>query len=51
MELTRAAAEEAVKQAHECNPGPWADHSRYVAQACYNIAERCPHMDQEKAYI
>ena len=39
MELTRA------------NPGPWADHVRYVAQACRNIAERCPHLDAETAYL
>ena len=40
-----------LEQAHEANPGPWADHSRYVAQACYLIAQHCPNLDAEKAYL
>lgn len=48
---TRFAAEEALRQAHESNPGPWADHSRYVASACERIAMHCPHLDADKAYI
>ena len=51
MKLTLRAAEEALVQAHEANPGPWADHSRHVALACCNIAQRCPHLDGETAYI
>lgn len=51
MDLTLAAAEAAIKNAEISNPGPWADHARNVAQACRNIAARCPHLDPETAYI
>lgn len=51
MELTRAIAEEALKEAEHANPGPWAYHSRYVAMACRNIACRCPGLDGDLAYI
>ena len=51
MELTLAAAEAALKAAELSNPGPWADHARFVALACRNIAERCPHLDGETACI
>ena len=48
---TRETAEQCLKNAHASNPGPWADHSRFVALACRNIASRCPHLDEEEAYI
>lgn len=51
MLLTKENAENALQDAHRANPGPWADHSRYVALACRNIARRCPHMDEELAYL
>ena len=51
MLLTRTIAEKALEDAHNANPGPWADHSRYVALACENIAKRCSHLDAEDAYI
>ena len=51
MLLTRTIAEQALEYAHEQNPGPWADHARYVAQACEHIAKRCPHLDNDDAYI
>lgn len=51
MELTREIAERCLIEAHASNPGPWADHARYVAKACENIARRCPGMDSEKAYL
>ena len=51
MLLTRHIAEKSLEYAYENNPGPWADHSRYVAQACENIAKRCPHLDNDDAYI
>ncbi len=51
MLLTRTIAEKALEEAHTANPGPWADHSRYVALACQNIASRCPHLDADDAYI
>ena len=49
MLLNRSVAERALEQAYKSNPGPWADHARYVALACQNIANRCPHLDGEKA--
>ena len=51
MLLTRQIAERALAEAHESNPGPWVDHSRYVAMACRNIARHCPHLEEENAYI
>ncbi len=51
MELTREAAESALKEAIVRNPGAWAEHSRYVARACERIAARCPHLDADTAYI
>lgn len=51
MLLTRHIAHNALDYARKRNPGPWSDHSRYVAQACENIAERCPHIDADDAYI
>ena len=51
MEFDRRHAEAALTEAHASNPGPWADHSRYVAQACQRIAERCPGLDSELAYL
>lgn len=51
MLLTRYTAQRALEEAHAANPGPWADHSRYVALACQNIACRCPHLDMDEAYL
>ena len=51
MLLTRQVAEQALEWAGTSNPGPWTDHSRYVAMACRNIAARCPQLDEEEAYI
>lgn len=51
MLLTRFTAENALEHACDNNPGPWADHSHYVARACENIAKRCPHLDGDDAYI
>ena len=51
MELTREIAMKALEEAHEANPGPWMDHSLYVAKACENIAKRCPHLNAETAYM
>lgn len=50
MELTRKAAEAALKEAEKLNPGPWGDHSRYVAKACRNIAACCDGLSEETAY-
>lgn len=51
MLLTRSIAEKALEEAFRRNPGPWADHSRYVSLACENIARRCPHLDADDACI
>ena len=51
MLLTRWTAESALQDAYAANPGPWADHARYVAQACEQIANRCPHLDTDDAYL
>ena len=51
MLLSRSIAENALAQAERANPGPWADHSCYVALACQNIASRCPSLDADLAYI
>lgn len=51
MKLSRSKAETALQEAEKSNPGPWVEHSRYVAEACKNIAERCSHLSAEKAYI
>lgn len=51
MVLTREIAEKALKDANNANPGPWFDHSRYVALACQNISARCPELDADIAYI
>ena len=50
MLFTRYIAENALLEAQVANPGSWADHSRYVAQACENIAKRCPHLNSDDAY-
>lgn len=51
MVLNREIAEKALEDASKLNPGPWVDHSKYVALACQNIASRCPHLDVEMAYV
>ena len=51
MLLTQSTAEKALMEACNANPGPWADHSRFVALACRNIARRCPHLNKNEAYI
>lgn len=50
MNLDCKIAESELKKAEESNPGPWADHSRYVALACRNIAQHCKGMSAEEAY-
>lgn len=44
-------AREMLAEAEVKNPGAWGDHSRNVALAAKNIAECCPGMNSEKAYI
>ena len=51
MELNRQTAELALREASQSNPGAWADHSRYVADACKNIALHCKHLSADQAYL
>jgi hypothetical protein len=44
-------AEQYLREAGACNPGPWVDHSRYVAHAAQRIAAHIPGLNQEAAYI
>lgn len=48
---TRTEAEELLKEAEECNPGPWANHSRVAAHCAEKIAEACEGMNSDKAYV
>lgn len=48
---TRMEAERLLREAEGCNPGPWGNHSRVAAHCAQKIAEACPELDGEKAYI
>lgn len=48
---TLVQAEQLLREAEACNPGPWGNHSRVTAHCARKIASRCPGMDGEKAYI
>lgn len=43
-------AEKSLNEAAVMNPGMWIEHSRNVAVACKNIAEKCPGLNPDKAY-
>lgn len=47
----RKRAEEELLWAASMNPGPWKEHSQYVAKACESIAAGCRNMDKDKAYV
>lgn len=51
MYPTIQEAERLLKEAAQCNPGPWENHSRVAAQCAKRIAERCMGMNPEKAYV
>lgn len=51
MELNKQTAELALEKASESNPGAWVEHSRYVAEACKNIALHCNNLSAGQAYI
>jgi len=40
-----------LQEAEKLNPGPWIQHSLYVAQAAKLIADNCEGLNSEKAYI
>ena len=48
---TREEAERLLKEAEQCNPGPWGNHSRVAAHCAEKISEACETLDAEKSYI
>lgn len=48
---SREEAERLLKDAEQCNPGPWGNHSRVAAHCAEKIAGACDGMDAEKAYV
>ena len=48
---TRETAEWLLREAEQCNPGPWGDHSRTAAHCAEKIAQACGDLDADKAYI
>lgn len=48
---TREKAEEILREAETCNPGPWGNHCRVAAHCAEKIAAACGDMDADKAYI
>lgn len=48
---TLAEAHQLLAEAEQMNPGPWARHSTYAAQAAELIAARLPGLDPARAYI
>jgi HD superfamily phosphodiesterase len=44
-------AYEILTEAQQLNPGPWVEHSLFVAQGAKLIALHCEGMDSEAAYI
>ncbi len=51
MEFNKKTAQQALEQAAKSNPGAWVDHSKYVAEACKNIALRCKNLSADQAYL
>jgi len=48
---TLAQAEAFLSEAAALNPGPWVQHSRYVAQAAEALARHHPELDADAAHI
>lgn len=40
-----------LREAEQCNPGPWGNHSRVAAHCAEKIAELCDGLDVQKAYV
>ncbi len=51
MMPTREEAENLLKKAEICNPGPWGNHSRVAAHCAEKIAMACNSFDSNTAYI
>ena len=47
---TKKEAEAILIEAHDKNPGPWADHCRVVARIAETIAKECC-LDTHRAYV
>jgi len=48
---SRKMAEEILDEASILNPGPWVEHSRYVAEAAASIAKYDKDLDEDTAYV
>ena len=48
---TRVEAVGLLREAKQCNPGPWVNHSRVAAHCAEKIAQACGDMDAGKAYV
>lgn len=48
---TRKEAERILRDAEDCNPGAWGNHSRAAAHCAEKIASECADLDENKAYI
>jgi hypothetical protein len=48
---TLSETESLLSEAEKLNPGPWVQHSIYVAKAAQAIAHHHPKLDSEDAYI
>lgn len=48
---TVAQAQQLLAEAETLNPGPWVQHSIYVAQAAEHIARHLPDLDPQTALI
>ena len=48
---TREEAEKLLREAEQCNPGPWGNHSRVAAHCAERNAEASADLDAEKAYV
>lgn len=48
---TREEAKKLLAEAETHNPGAWARHSEVVAFCAERIAQACPELDAEKAYV
>lgn len=44
-------AKDLLKEAEEMNPGKWVQHSVHAAEAAQAIAENCPGMNPDKAFV
>ena len=48
---TREEAERLLREAKQCNPRPWVNHTRGAAQCAEKIAPACGDIDARKAYV